>query len=68
VRRVGLGQERPEDLHDALDSAQGEAVGVGAAHSHRRSTHGQCLDDVGARAHAGIEQDGRPARGLNHLR
>jgi hypothetical protein len=65
--QIGLGEDRPENVHHTVRAAEGEAPRVGAAHSDRGGAEGEGLDHVGARAHAGVEQDRGVIGGLDDV-
>ena len=54
--QIGLGQQRSEDVHDAVSAAEREPVGVRPADADGRRAQGERLDDVVPAAHTGVEQ------------
>jgi hypothetical protein len=55
--QIGLGEDRPKDVHNAVVAAEGKPPGVGAANPDGSGAEGEGLDQVGTGADAGVEQD-----------
>jgi len=60
ISRSASASRGSQDVHDAVGAADGCSVGVGAADADRGGAQGEGLDDVGARADSGVEQNRRP--------
>jgi hypothetical protein len=64
---VGLGQDRPKDVHHAVLATEGKTPGVGAADPDGSGAEGEGLDHIGAGADAGVEQDRGAGGGVDDL-
>jgi hypothetical protein len=65
--QIGLGEDRPEDVHHAVFAAEGKTPGVGAADRDGSGAEGEGLDHIGAGADAGVEQDRGVTGGVDDL-
>jgi NADH:quinone reductase (non-electrogenic) len=55
--QIGLGEDRPKDVHHAVLAAEGKTPGVRTADPDGSGAEGEGLHHVGAGADAGVEQD-----------
>ena len=65
--QVGLRQDRPEHVDDAVGAAECGAVDVGAADADRGGAECECLHHVGAGADAGVEKDWHIRHRVSHV-